>query len=181
MNQFPELKSFLKDGEAESYHGVEITYIAGRTAILSILEDGELKEKINLHELNDKVKLRALFKEKGFRKKTPEELVTEHENKATGSITSQERVNTLIQRRDERIAQGSTIRKSRDERRQERADEKEMKMIEREFLGSTLSLVPTLQLYGVIAAAAIVLAGFMSCRKSRRKRFFGKASRTGQV
>jgi hypothetical protein len=56
----------LKDGEAERYAGIKITYIAGKSAILTIYTKGIKQEEIKLHEIDDKPRLHALFKEKGF-------------------------------------------------------------------------------------------------------------------
>jgi Sep15/SelM redox domain len=36
----PILKSFLKDGEAESYRNVEVKFVHGRKAIMTIYESG---------------------------------------------------------------------------------------------------------------------------------------------
>ena len=61
----PILKSFLKDGEAESYHNVEVTFVHGRKAIMTIYESGDgeesgekgwvEKEKIVLSDYKTKV------------------------------------------------------------------------------------------------------------------------------
>ena len=61
----PILKSFLKEGEAESYQNVEVTFVHGRKAIMTIYEsdDGEEsgeegwveKEKIVLSDYKTKV------------------------------------------------------------------------------------------------------------------------------
>ena len=34
----PQLKSFLKDGEAESYRNVEVKFISGRKAVMTVYE-----------------------------------------------------------------------------------------------------------------------------------------------
>ena len=39
----PILKSFLKDGEAESYRNVEVTFVPGKTAVMTLFE-GESAE-----------------------------------------------------------------------------------------------------------------------------------------
>ena len=36
----PQLKSFLKDGEAESYRNVEVKFIHGRKAVMTVWETG---------------------------------------------------------------------------------------------------------------------------------------------
>jgi hypothetical protein len=40
----PELKSFLKDGEAESYQNVELKFVHGKKAIMTIYESGDGEE-----------------------------------------------------------------------------------------------------------------------------------------
>ena len=61
----PMLRSFLKDGEAESYRNVEVKFVHGRKAIMTIYESGEgeesgeeswvEKEKIVLSDYKTKV------------------------------------------------------------------------------------------------------------------------------
>ena len=69
------LLSWKSDGEAESYQGVKVTYVHGKTAILTIYNDqGKEQEKIVLHELKDRPAMHALMEEKGFRKKSAEEI-----------------------------------------------------------------------------------------------------------
>jgi hypothetical protein len=67
----------LKGGEAETYQNVEIEYIHGRKAVLTIFHDGEEQEKIdisNLKKLRTREDLHALFLEKGFVLKSEEEI-----------------------------------------------------------------------------------------------------------
>lgn len=40
----PMLKSFLKEGEAESYRNVEVKFVHGRKAIMTIYESGDEEE-----------------------------------------------------------------------------------------------------------------------------------------
>jgi len=78
LNKYRQLKSFLKDGEAESYHGVSVEYVKGRKAVMTIYNaEEEEQESINLHEINDKDTLHALFREKGFVQKSQEDESTE--------------------------------------------------------------------------------------------------------
>jgi len=86
----PILKSFLKDGEAESYRNVQVKFPEGRKAfhlggkaIMTIYQsdDGEEggegwveKEKIVLSDYETKEEMHALMVEKGFQLKTPEEI-----------------------------------------------------------------------------------------------------------
>jgi hypothetical protein len=61
LNKLPQLKSFLKDGEAESYVGVTVEYIHGRRAVLTIYEDEEELEKITLSDYATKEEMLSFF------------------------------------------------------------------------------------------------------------------------
>lgn len=74
MNRLRELKSFLKDSEAEEYQGVEVEYVHGRNAVLTIYKDGEEQEQITLSDFKTKEEMHALMVEKGFVKKSEEEI-----------------------------------------------------------------------------------------------------------
>ena len=70
LNKLPELKSFLKDGEAESYVGVTVKYVHGRTAVMTIYDDQKnVVEKVDLHVIKSKKRLHEIMKEKGFVRK----------------------------------------------------------------------------------------------------------------
>jgi len=84
LNRYPNLKSFLVQGEAEYYEGVSVNFVKGRKAILKVYDGEEEVEEIDLQELNDKDKLHALLQEKGFKlrddlPKSLEELRAENE------------------------------------------------------------------------------------------------------
>jgi Sep15/SelM redox domain len=69
LNRYPLLKSFLKDGEAEWYRNVRVTYIAGHhEAILNIYDQktGMELEKVVMHTLPDKAAMHAMMVSKGF-------------------------------------------------------------------------------------------------------------------
>lgn len=71
----PELKKFLvTNKEADQYENLTVKFIPGRKAILTILDDGKEAEKIVLSDYNDREKMHALLAEKGFKKKSSEEL-----------------------------------------------------------------------------------------------------------
>ena len=64
------MKRFLKGKSgAMSYDDVEITWIRGRAPTLHIKEDGVAKQSINLSTYTEE-KLHALFKAKGFRRRS---------------------------------------------------------------------------------------------------------------
>jgi len=69
----PELKKFLKEGEAEQYENVEVNYVQGRKAVLTIFEDEEVVESITLSEYSNREEMHNLMAEKGFTKKVEEE------------------------------------------------------------------------------------------------------------
>ena len=71
----PELKKFLvTNKEADQYEKLTVKFIPGRKAILTILDDGKETEKIVLSDYNDREKMHALLAEKGFKRKSSEEL-----------------------------------------------------------------------------------------------------------
>ena len=45
LNKLPQLKSFLKDGEAESYKNVEVKFVHGRKAVMTIYESSDDGDK----------------------------------------------------------------------------------------------------------------------------------------
>ena len=53
---------------------MDVEFIPGRKAVMTIYQDGVENEKITLSDYNDKEKLHALFIEKGFEKYDEEEL-----------------------------------------------------------------------------------------------------------
>ena len=50
----------------DMYKDVEVHFISGKKAVMTIYKDGKEQEKIILSDYDDKDKLHALFKEKGF-------------------------------------------------------------------------------------------------------------------
>ena len=68
------MKKFLKLGHAESYQNVEIEYIHGRKATLTIYHDDEKVETVVLSDLKNHEEMHALFVEKGFQLKPENEI-----------------------------------------------------------------------------------------------------------
>ena len=82
MNKLPQLKSFLKEeGGVDLYKQVEVKFIPGRKAVMTIYNDGVEKEKVTLSDYNDKEKLHELFVEKGFEKYSEEEIAEQRRMK----------------------------------------------------------------------------------------------------
>ena len=65
----------------DSYKDVEVRFISGKKAVLTIFKDGKEQEKITLSDYNDTDKLHALFAEKGFTKYSEVELVEQRKMK----------------------------------------------------------------------------------------------------
>jgi len=63
------------------YRNVDIEYIHGRTATLTIYEDGAEVEKIILSDYKTRDEMHQLFREKGFIMKSPEEIAEVVERK----------------------------------------------------------------------------------------------------
>lgn len=75
LNRLRELKSFLLDGEAEEYQGVEVEYVQGRKATMYIYDSsGEEVEQITLSDYETKEDMHRMMQQKGFPKKSPEEI-----------------------------------------------------------------------------------------------------------
>lgn len=135
MNKLPNLKSFLKDGDAESYRNVEVTFVHGKKAIMTIYEgesqsdvgeDGmEEKEKIVLSDYKTKEEMHALMVEKGFQMKSDEEIEAMKLQKQKEAAEEAER--KAKQREEMRIKREEAKRKREEEKRaREEIERKEM-------------------------------------------------------
>lgn len=72
----PQLKSFLMEPDGiKLYKNVEVNFISGKKAILTIFHNGTDHEQVTLSDFDDKDKLHKLFALKGFTKYTSEETV----------------------------------------------------------------------------------------------------------
>lgn len=69
LNRLPEVKKFIKGGEAETYEGVTVEYIRGRKPVLTIYEDGVKREEVEMATHTSVESLHSLMEEKGFHKK----------------------------------------------------------------------------------------------------------------
>ncbi|EEC48146.1 predicted protein [Phaeodactylum tricornutum CCAP 1055/1] len=149
LNRMPELKSFLKDGEAEWYVGVNVTYVTGRRAVMHIYNEGGSKTKKALH---------ALMAEEEFVKRSEEAVEMPHEERQAGARKwRRPRKPRKIMNRDQELAlKEATLRKQQRHR--------EPKLTERDLLGKTAPTVTSpFLLYGGLLATA-------SCTSVRRRR-----------
>ena len=73
MNRLPNLRDFLKgdDLEVEEYEGLEVQFVQGRKATLTVHRDGVFEKTMSLPD--DKEQLRSLLQEVGFNKIANEE------------------------------------------------------------------------------------------------------------
>lgn len=122
----------LVDGEAEYYQGVSVEFVKGRKAVLTIYQDGEEIEEINLQEdeLVSKRALHDLFQAKGFvlrtdLEKSLDELIEENNLKA--EVERQRKQAKLEEKRrklEERTQQQQAEAKKRVEEAQAKQQEK---------------------------------------------------------
>ena len=77
------LKRFLKEGEVAEYEGVEVEWIRGKKAVMHIYEDGNEVEKVSLYLLTERDQIIKVFEEKGFQKKTQEQIYKEQRLRRT--------------------------------------------------------------------------------------------------
>ena len=126
------------DGEAEWYEGVTVTFIAGRTAVMTIFDEGKEKEKVMLSNLRTKKEMHDLMLEKGFVRKSPEAIAKQDEERkmkeeGEAKKVGVSRLGLKSQRekeRAERLAQ-------RENRWTKKREEREMQVKERELLGKS--------------------------------------------
>jgi aspartate oxidase len=64
----------LHDGEAIYYQGVEVEYVHGRNAVLTIYRDGQEQEQVTLSDYKTKDALHALMVNKGFIRRSNKEI-----------------------------------------------------------------------------------------------------------
>jgi len=124
----PILKSFLKDGEAESYQNVQVKFVPGRKAIMTIYESGDgdddeeeswvEKEQVVLSDYKTKDEMHALMVEKGFQLKSPEEVEAiqqQYKDEAEAERTKAE------ERREEMRIRREEMQRQREEKMMEDA------------------------------------------------------------
>lgn len=135
LNKLPNLKRFLKgDSGAVIYRNVEVEFIRGKKATMSIMEDGGEVENIILSDYEEKGEegMHDLFKEKGFEKMSPEEIELMAKEREEERIHAAEEQKEKNKRREE---EKEKLRKLREEerhtrqhggRKMERANEEEL-------------------------------------------------------
>lgn len=74
LGKYPEIKDFLRDGEATFYKDVVVRYVKGQNPVLVINRHGAHRETVDLTKHPTKEQLHQLMVDKGFKKKTQEEI-----------------------------------------------------------------------------------------------------------
>lgn len=123
LNRLPRLKNFLKgDTGAVTYRNVEIEFIRGKQANMSIMQDGQEIENIVLSEYDKEGEeaIHALFQEKGFEQLSEEELKAKFDARDEEE-REEERQNSDDRRRMEEIR---LVRLAREKEAEERRLEK---------------------------------------------------------
>eukprot|EP00550_Attheya_septentrionalis_P009752 CAMPEP_0198282920 /NCGR_PEP_ID=MMETSP1449-20131203/2629_1 /TAXON_ID=420275 /ORGANISM="Attheya septentrionalis, Strain CCMP2084" /LENGTH=126 /DNA_ID=CAMNT_0043979339 /DNA_START=128 /DNA_END=508 /DNA_ORIENTATION=+ len=116
----PAVKSFLMDGEAEDYRNVEVKFVSGKNAILTIFDDNVELEQVDLSKYTDKEDIHAMMVEKGFEKMEGEELEQARRELAEKTAEEDARKEALAEKKREEL------RKRREEKMAAaRADEEE--------------------------------------------------------
>jgi len=122
LNKLRELRSFLKDYEAEEYKGVEVEYIKGRSAILVIFHDGEVHDSVKLSDYKTKEEMHALMVEKGFERKSEDEIEA---MKVEKRQLQKEEDLKKFEEREKRRLESIAKRKALEEERKRKEEEEE--------------------------------------------------------
>jgi len=128
LNRLPKLKEFLKgDAGAITYHNVEIEFIRGRKATMTIMDDSVEVETVVLSDYEEIEDMHALFVEKGFQKMTEEELRDVLEEREKEELREEEE---QAKRRDDMKIERDQIVENRrkvKEERQRHSEEQRLK------------------------------------------------------
>lgn len=89
----------------DTYKDVEVRFISGRKAVMTIYKDGKEQERITLSDYDDKDKLHALFKEKGFVQYTDVEYKERRKMKE-----EEEKKNNIQQASQQRVLRPTSVR-----------------------------------------------------------------------
>ncbi|EJK74970.1 hypothetical protein THAOC_03323 [Thalassiosira oceanica] len=135
LNKLPELKAFLKSGEAESYRNVEVNFIHGKKAVLTIYSGESAddrdswveEEKVTLSDYQRTEEMHQLMLEKGSARsshfQSEEELKEMRLKKAQEKADEEERKLKRKEEREKRKAE----RMARQRLEEEFGDGKESK------------------------------------------------------
>jgi hypothetical protein len=166
----------MQDGEAESYRNVEVEFVPGRQAKMTIYEDGVAiagEAPIDMTLFVTKEAMHKLMVDKGFEKLTPAEVEVRKLEKSklfptstsTSTSTTQQKEGK-VQRRETRDGRAAERDASRRAAKEERQRQKE----DREILGVGPDYMKMMQVYVGAAAVAALVAVYAGVRRQRRRR-----------
>jgi hypothetical protein len=169
----------MQDGEAESYRNVEVEFVPGRQAKMTIYEDGVAiagEAPIDMTLLVTKEDMHKLMVDKGFEKLTEAELEVRKLEQSklfptsTGSTTKQKE--EKVQRRETLKGHAEERDASRRATKEGKQRERQRQQEDREILGegAVPGYMNLLQLYIGAAAVAALVAVYVSVRRQRRRR-----------
>jgi hypothetical protein len=162
----------MQDGEAESYRNVEVEFVPGRQAKMTIYEDGVAiagEAPIDMTLFVTKEAMHKLMVDMGFEKFTPAEVEDRKLEKSklfpTSTSTTQQK-EEKVQRRQTRDGRAAERDASRRAAKEERQRQKE----DREILGVGPDYMKMMQVYVGAAAVAALVAVYAGVRRQRRRR-----------
>lgn len=142
------MKKFIKFGGAESYQNVDIEFISGKKATLTIFHDGTEKEVVELQGLETEEEMHQLMLQKGFVLKEEEELKAIME-KSYGDLKAEEEKREKARKRKEEILlqrERKVEQKNRSEEREKEIEEltNQIKQLKKEGGGKNRELIAEL-------------------------------------
>jgi hypothetical protein len=162
----------MKDGEAESYRNVEVEFVPGRHAKMTVYEDGvAVGEPIDMTAVLTKVDMHQLMVDQGFTKLSAAELELKNKEKSlllSSSTNKQNKKDQQVQRRETRNDRAAERETSRRAAREERQRQQE----DRDILGTSAlpSYMTLVQVYVGAVAVAVLVAVYAGVRRQRRQR-----------
>jgi hypothetical protein len=153
------------DGEAESYEGVTVEYVHGRTAVMTIFLDGAEKEQVQLHTIQTKPEIHELMVKKGFVKKTTK--------KPDEGDAPKDEARAIVKDKAEKAER---LLKREEELGRVREDLERLGHKVRPPPAASAPFQTVFRLYGLLGVSLVVLVGYARGRRLKRKRTNAAAS-----
>jgi hypothetical protein len=163
--------SFFQDGEAESYRNVDVEFVPGRHAKMTIYEDGVAGETIDMTALITKEDMHKLMVDKGFEKLSAAEIELQNKEKSqllpTGGANKQKE--KAVQRRETLKGHAEEQDRQRKAAKEARKAERQRKKEDREILG--IDALPSYMVQVYVGAFGVLLvAVYGGMRRERQRR-----------
>jgi hypothetical protein len=163
----------MQDGEAESYRNVEVIFVPGRQAKMTIYEDGVAiaGEPIDMTLLITKEDMHKLMVDKGFEKLTEGELEVRKLEQSklfptsTGTSSGKDKKLQSRETRSDRAAERDASRRAAKEMRQRQQEDREIL-----GMGAVPSYIKLVQMYAGAAIVFVLAAVYAGVRRQRRRR-----------